>query len=319
MITTPGFYPDIPADEYHADPCPIPSLSSSIAKIILEQSPLHAWHCHPRLNEEMDADSDPTRPKEIGTAAHKLILGRGRDVHIIEAADYKSSSAKMERVVAARDGRAPILRSDYEKAKAIAQAVADQIGSIEGCEGFAGATPELVAVSQDPLGPWLRIMIDKFEDHGDHAVIWDVKTGEQSAAPMGLGRRIANMGMEVQAALYERVALNLRPELAGRIRFRWLFIENDAPHSLIPAELDNVGMEIGRRKVAAAIHIWQKCLTSGHWPGYPAQIMQAEYPPYLATSWEYRETEDPTLAGVTYGRPGEIIRKPVDMLEEIAP
>jgi hypothetical protein len=160
----------------------------------------------------------------------------------------------MERVVAARAGKAPILRSDLEKAEGIAKAVAEQIGSIEGCEGFHSATPELVAVSRDPLGPWLRVMIDKFEDHGDHAVIWDLKTGEQSAAPMGLGRRIANMGMEVQAALYERVVINLRPELAGRIRFRWLFIENDAPHSLIPAELDNVGMEIGRRKVAAAIH-----------------------------------------------------------------
>lgn len=316
MITEPGFYPDIPADVYHADPCPVPSLSSSIAKILLEQSPLHAWHCHPRFNPQSESES--TRPKEIGTAAHKLVLGQGRDVVVIESDDYKGGAAKAKRAQAYAEGHAPILRADLIKAEGIADAVAKQLPNIEGCEGFASAIPELVAVSQDPLGPWLRIMIDKFEDHGDWAVIWDVKTGEQSAAPMGLGRRIANMGMEVQAALYERVVINLRPELAGRIRFRWLFIENDPPHMLIPAELDNVGMEIGRRKVAAAIHLWQQCLTSGHWPGYPAQIIQAEYPPYLATSWEYRETEDPTLAGVTYGRPGVTIYRPDMSMTEIA-
>lgn len=317
MIDKPGFYADLDAAIYHADPCPAPSLSSSIAKVLLEQSPLHAWYCHPRFNDQ--EESEPTRPKEIGTAAHKLVLGKGRDVVVIDADDYKSGAAKAKRTEAYAAGHAPILRTDLTKAEGIANAVAEQIGGIQGCEGFADATPELVAVSQDPLGPWLRIMIDKFDDHGDHAVIWDVKTGEQSAAPHGIGRRIANMSMEIQAGLYERVVVNLRPELAGRVRFRWLFIENDPPHSLIPVELDNVGMEIGRRKAAAAISIWQRCIETGFWPGYPNQIIQAEYPPYMATSWEYRETEDPALAGVVYGRPGVIVRKPIEQLDIIAP
>ena len=40
---------DIPPREYHADPCPAPSLSRSIAKLLVERSPAHAYAAHPRL------------------------------------------------------------------------------------------------------------------------------------------------------------------------------------------------------------------------------------------------------------------------------
>ena len=43
IITTPGAYPDIAAEDYHgnADLLPAPSLSSSGAKKLLSQSPRH--------------------------------------------------------------------------------------------------------------------------------------------------------------------------------------------------------------------------------------------------------------------------------------
>jgi len=290
-----GLHADIPAEVYHADPCHAPSLSSSIARVLLEQSPRHAWHKHPRLNPDMQTDASPTRPMEIGTAAHKLILGRGRDVVVIEADAYTTKDARKQRADAYTAGHAPILRPDLETAEAIAQSARTSLSQIEDCEGFADGTPELVAIAQDETGAWLRIMIDMFEDHGTSAVIWDVKTGDQPAAPQGLGRRIANMGYEVQAALYERVILALRPELAGRLTFRWLFVENEAPHLCTVAELDNVGLEVGRKKVAAAIALWNRCIALDIWPGYPGRVVVAEYPAYAETAWTTREMEDERL------------------------
>ena len=38
----PGIH-NLSAEVYHADPCVKPSLSSSIANVLLQQSPLHAW------------------------------------------------------------------------------------------------------------------------------------------------------------------------------------------------------------------------------------------------------------------------------------
>ena len=299
LITEPGLY-RMPAKAYHADPVAIPSLSSSIAKLLITNSPEHAWAEHPRLGKAPDDERDPNRTMEIGTAAHSLILGKGADLVIIDHDDYRTAAAKAARAAAYATGDAPILRPDIEKAEALANQVALRLARIPGCEGFTTAEPEVVAVVQDPSGAWVRIMIDRLEmdDHG--AVIWDVKTGDVSAAPQGLGRRVEQMGMEVQAAFYARALGTLFPRLSGRIRFRWIFIENDAPHGLSVAEADNVGLDIGARKVDAAIHLWNRCLKADSWPGYPTEIIRVEYPEWAANRWTEREQSDPQLAGVPY-------------------
>ena len=43
--------PSMSMDEYHADPCPTPSLSSGIARVLWANTPMHAWFKHPRLNK----------------------------------------------------------------------------------------------------------------------------------------------------------------------------------------------------------------------------------------------------------------------------
>lgn len=62
------------AEAYHQDPAPQPSLSSSIAKILLDQSPRHAWLAHPKLNPNYVAEEDSRF--DIGTAAHVMMLER---------------------------------------------------------------------------------------------------------------------------------------------------------------------------------------------------------------------------------------------------
>ncbi len=299
FVRGPGLY-QMPADVYHADAAPEPSLSSSIAKVLLEASPQHAWIAHPRLGCPIEDEREPSRPKEIGAVAHKLILGRGADVVVIDADDYRTAYAKAERARAYAEGHAPILRPDAEKADALADQVVEKLAVIPGCEGFAAAPAEVVAIVQDPSGAWLRIMMDRIEIHDTHAVIWDVKTGDQSAAPQGLGRRVEGMQMEVQAALYVHVLALLLPHLAGRIRFRWIFVENAFPHGLTVAEADGAGMEVGARKVAAAIGVWNRCRTANAWPGYPAQIVRFDYPEWATKRWIEREGLDPQLAGIAY-------------------
>jgi hypothetical protein len=77
-ITQPGIYLDMSAVDYFADPCPSPSLTQSVAKRLIDRSPLHAWTIHPRLNPAFEAD-DPTK-YDIGNIAHRLLLGRGKEL-----------------------------------------------------------------------------------------------------------------------------------------------------------------------------------------------------------------------------------------------
>ncbi|MDV2986149.1 UNVERIFIED_CONTAM: PD-(D/E)XK nuclease family protein [Methylobacteriaceae bacterium AG10] len=297
-VPGPGLY-RMPAELYHADPAPEPSLSSSIAKLLVERSPEHAFHAHPRLSGPQE-ESDPTRPKEIGTAAHKLLLDHGRDLVVVEADDWKTKDAKAARAGAYAAGHCPILRPDLDKAEGIAGRALDRLAKIPGCEGFRGAPSEIVAVARDRSGAWLRIMMDRVEITDQGAIIWDVKTGEQAAAPQGLGRRIENMAMEVQSALYVHVLGLLLPRLQGRILFRWVFVENDPPHALTVNEADATGSHVGERKVALALHRWNASLRRGVWPGYPARIIRAEYPEYAARRWAEREELDPSVAGVEW-------------------
>ncbi|WP_342106341.1 PD-(D/E)XK nuclease family protein [Methylobacterium sp. SI9] len=295
FVRGPGLY-RMSADVYHADCAPEPSLSSSIAKVLLEQSPEHAALAHPRLRAEKPEDRDATRPQEIGTVAHKLILGQGAEVVPIDFDDYKKADAKTARADAYKAGRCPILMPDLVVAERIADRVLGRLPLIPGCEGFATAPAEVVAVVQDRSGAWLRIMMDRVEIHATHAIIWDVKSGDRSAAPHMLGRRILDMGMDIQAALYVRVLSTLFPHLAGRILFRWIFVENAEPNSVTVAEAPEGMLHNARRKVALAVHRWNHCRRLDTWHGYPAAIIVPELPGWADTQWSAREEAEDQAA-----------------------
>jgi hypothetical protein len=61
--------------EYHADPAPERGVASTLARVILSQSPLHAWTAHPRLNPAYEPVEKKTF--DIGRAAHRAVLGAG--------------------------------------------------------------------------------------------------------------------------------------------------------------------------------------------------------------------------------------------------
>jgi len=81
-IASPGIFADISANDYHADPCPTPSFTQSIAKLILDRSPRHAWAAHPRLNPKWVPDEDTKF--NIGNTAHLRLLGRGKEIVIVD-------------------------------------------------------------------------------------------------------------------------------------------------------------------------------------------------------------------------------------------
>ena len=93
-VTEPGIY-DIPAADYHADPCPTASLSSSIGKIMDDKSPLHAWAAHPRLNP--DCEENTATAFDLGAAAHALILGSDDGLMVIDPEKFPAKNATSRR------------------------------------------------------------------------------------------------------------------------------------------------------------------------------------------------------------------------------
>ncbi len=80
-IDKPGIYRDFDGPSYFADPCPEPSLSQSIGKLMVDRSAWHVRNVHPRLAIETDCDDEAekyVKAQAIGNAAHEIMLGRGK-------------------------------------------------------------------------------------------------------------------------------------------------------------------------------------------------------------------------------------------------
>ena len=270
----PGFH-SIPAAEYHADPCDEPSLSSSIANVLLNRLPLHAWHAHPRLNPAW-RPIEPTNEMDAGTAAHMLLLeGHTNRVVIVDAKDWRTDAAKEARVDARVAGKTPILRKHFFGIKAMVDAAKEQV-----TDGMLAGEAEQVIVWQEN-GIWCRAMMDLY-----HPVrILDYKTTD-NAEPNGFCRRIGQMGYDVQEAFYRRGVKVLTGE---DVSFVFLVQEIDPPYLLSCVALDRDWQELADRKVQRAIDTWARCMETKHWPGYPTEICYAQAPGWAASQWEEQE------------------------------
>jgi hypothetical protein len=290
-VGVPGFWM-MPANTYHADCAPQPSLSASVAKVLLDESPAHAWAAHPRLNPEPQEESGSSR-MDFGTIVHALVLGRGRQIVVVYADNWTTKAAKAARDDARAAGKTPVLVKDFERAKLCAAAAVAHVRSVEGCENVFEpdhGQSEVAMVWQDEAGPWCRSMVDWLPN--DRRVLWDIKTTALSANPAHAGKLIANMGYDLAAGFYERGLIHLEPEMAGRVTFRWVMVEVTPPFACSIVQIDATGLTIGRRKTSAAIDAWRRCREADAWPAYPARICVAEYPQFAENRWLEREMRD---------------------------
>lgn len=281
QVGAPGFY-RMPEAVYHADPAPMPSLSSSIARTMLDRSPLHAWHAHPRLNPAHEAE-ESTR-LDLGSIAHRLVLGAGADLEIIEAEDYRTKAAKEARDAAREAGRIPCLRSQFHQVAEMAEAARPVFHELFGGEPAVRAHAELVMIWRE--GPvWCRGMIDAISH--DLRVRADYKT-TADAAPAVFGRRLYDAGYHFQEAFYERGLAAMDPEGRGRRTSFVIAQEIDPPYAVSVHRVDAAGRMIAAKQAAAAIGMWTRCMETGEWPGFPG-INTPELPTWHETSWLGRE------------------------------
>jgi hypothetical protein len=274
---------DVSPAEYHADPAPDPSLSASIARLMLERSPRHARLAHPRLGGQ---SVEPTASQDRGSLLHRLVLGRGADIDVIEAADWRTKAAQEAREQARASGRIPILAHAMQAAKEAAEAIARELRAL-GID-LAGQS-EVALLWQEAAEHgtiWCRGMLDHVVERDGRLLILDLKTCE-SAHPEACMRTAINFGYDIQCEAYTRVAEMAWPEWAGRVDFLFVFAEHAPPHGVTVARLDALMLQRGRRRWAAAVETWSRCLATDTWPGYAAAPTTLLSPAWLL----YRESE----------------------------
>ena len=257
---------NLSSDIYHSDPCPQPSLSSSIANILITQSPLHAWMAHPRLNPNFQPEDVDSR-MDIGSIAHAMLLERDESkVVVVSAPDWRTKAAREAREEAHAQGKHAILEHKYGAVQNMVQTAMSYIQTTELRNIFDTGIAEQSLFWQEGE-TWCRARPDLLS--ADRRVCLDYKTTD-SAAPDVFIRQIARMGYDTQAEFY------LRSELMKNTTFVFVAQEITKPYSCSLISLSNAYREVGQAKVCRALRIWKECMDTNRWPAYPTSICYAE-------------------------------------------
>ncbi len=280
------------AFDYHQDEiADTPSLSSSIAHLLIHATPRHAWTAHPRLNP--DWQPDERNVFDRGDAAHQVILeGDWSNIATVDAKDWRTKDAANQRDLARERGQTPLLAHQVECVRDMVNAVRDQLAHHDATPPlFTAGKPEQTIVWEEPGGVVCRARVDWLRD--DLAAVDDLKTTAKSAHPDAYSRALFGVGGDVQVAFYLRGIHALTGAVPA---WRWVVVENTPPYALSVISPGPDVLELGRRKVDRAIALWRECLERDEWPAYPTRVTYANVPAYEEARWLEREAEEQVAA-----------------------
>lgn len=248
------------------------ALSQSDLKVIAEFSPAHFryYRRHPK------PDSDP---KKLGRAAHVAILEplkfeamymRGPRV------DKRTKAGRLAWVEAeekAREtGRELLLPEHYEAPDEMREAVRSN-PSASGLLEAGVAERASFGTVHGVLG---KALTDYYRPR-DHAIV-DLKS-TRCASKRSFERDIRTYRYHWQAVWYT----DLIEAITGKTpSFTIVAVETVPPYGSSVYTFKPDIMSIARREMMEAVKLYQECMKSGRWPGYPSQVNEVS-----AHGWEW--------------------------------
>ena len=278
IITTTGIHLDVTPDQYFAEPCPAPALTSSGIKLLspVGAAPAKFAHHHPAIGQPAE-ERKSSAAQYRGKLVHRLALDKGDDYEISPFDDYRSKDARAWREATEAAGLMPVKQKDFDQAEAMASVIRSRID--EACKGKPYVTEVVIAwqeqMSQGPV--WCRAMLDVWCP--DLLLALDVKTCAD-ASDEAVQRAFAN-GYATQDSWYRR-GIEAIVGQPGRAQFKFLFVESDPPHLSREATARESLRHIGRFNCDRALAIFADCLSRNEWPGYEPLAVEP-------TSWLSRQ------------------------------
>lgn len=263
-ITTPGFYPNMPASVYRDDPCITPSLSSGIARTIIGRSLAHAHAQHPRLGgaEQKEASAAMNR----GSLVHAFLAGTAEDeIEIGDFATFRGKPAQewAEKVRAL--GKIAALKNDVEEALAIAMAVREKSARGTTLDPFDVGGAEVSAFWRRG-DAWFRARYDRLvSPENEPSTAWDWKV-TSDVGPAAVKRAFRRFGYHHQAAHYLAGLDVLRPQFARRHSFVFVFVEDAPPYSVRRYCLTPDMLAVATCDISGAHDAWERAMKTNVWP-----------------------------------------------------
>lgn len=269
-VSEPGVYRGLDENEYHAHQA---SLSVSGAKVLLD--------CPAKFDYQRRHPKPSTAAMNLGSAAHKLVLGVGAEIVEVDADDWRTQAAKEARAEAEADGKLALLTKDHEMVQAMAARLRENkiADLVLGGEGEA----EVSLFSAHSSGVLRRGRIDWLPAPADRMIVADYKTAA-SAEPGAFAKSIMNFRYYMQAAWYSDLIVDLG--LASSVAFLFVAQEKDPPYEVMICQLDADALAIGRHQNEMAIELFVECAERNEWPGYGDEVHKLILPFWFTRNFE---------------------------------
>lgn len=262
----PGLYlEEISEVDYHNDALGDGlTLSCSIGQALVLECPAYAWLRHPKLGGQ---PFKPNNDMDRGTLLHALLLGKGREVAIIECQDWKKPGNRELRDAHRAEGRVAVTRKLYDECIPAAKRIAEKLANRRDPVIFDGHS-EVTIIWRERATNGAEVLCRARLDHVSGPNVYDLKiTGDANPKTLSKGH-LTSMGYDIQRAAYTRALESVDPRLVGRVNYRVVFCEWEPPYCVQPVQCAGSMRELGERKWQLAIDRWEQCVRTGNWPDY---------------------------------------------------
>lgn len=281
-IDRPGLH-NIPFVEYHNDPVEGGSLSRSEAMLMLPPN------C-PALYEYRRRNREPaTRCMDLGSAAHKSLLGAGPEVVPLDFDNYKTKKAQQQRDEAHEAGKIPLLAKELDVVDEMVDVLQRHPTARALTDPGLGVVPELTMVWWDKAtGIGRRCMVDAMPPTppppGQRLHIGDYKTCAH-ADDDSVSKAAHKFGYHMQAAQIIEGAMALGLHGGKQPVVVFIFQEKTPPYLVNVVELDAAALRIGMEANRMALELYAECSESGVWPGYHKGVARVPLPRWVENEW----------------------------------
>lgn len=276
------FLQNVDIEMYHADSLCMPeSLSNSIANVLINKSPHHAWAQHPRFGGK---PRKRTLKMEFGSVIDEIMTNQGRRVVEAPFPKFTTKEAKAFKADAIARGLFPVKTHD----------LANMHDMVE----RANKTLQFHNIDLEPALKQVCILWEETASNGNKVqcralldyfytggLIRDLKVTQDAKPGKKLDKKCISFGYPIQAAAYTRAVEAIYPDLAGRVRFENVWIEDSWPYEPLLSEMTGPALHYGMVMWQRAVDIWESCLRLNKWPGYMergAAPYRIELPEYIS-------------------------------------
>lgn len=284
-ITNSGVYDGISNDDYHADPCPTPSLSSSGLRVLTSKNPKQYKYLQ-------EYPEDPTPALVIGNAIHDRLLltpEKWSDQYAIKPEKYDGRKKEFKHLAGEWDEQGKTILS-FKEARAILFMLEAVNNHPIARNIFTNGKPEQSLFWKDKeYGFWCRVKLDYMYDT---PLIFPDYKSTISVHPDDLAKSMFNFGYHQQMAWYREGIKALG--ICENPAFLLVFQEKTPPYEIVVTQPDHAALEWGLIQNDKGRALFAQCLETGNWPGYAADVLPLALPYWVENKYQRDLEKDQT-------------------------